>query len=153
MMKSWLIDTNVLIYSYDQTHNMHLPSYELIEYSIGSKISAVITHQNLLEFLAVVTNPKRVTHPLSLDQAFQKIVIYATSFPLINPLQKTFFTFANLISRYKSSRQRIFDFYLSATALDNGINQICTWNVKDFSNISELVVKTPEEVVAPLKNL
>jgi len=148
MMKSWLIDTNVLIYSYDQTSKLHLPSYKFMEYAIGGEIPAVITHQNLLEFLAVVTNPRRVKHPLSLDQAFQKIVIYATSFPLINPLQKSFFTFANLILRYKTTRQRIFDLYLSATALDNGINQICTWNTKDFLEINELVVKTPEEIIA-----
>ena len=96
----------------------------------------------------MVTNPKRVKNPLSLDQAFQKIVIYATSFPLINPLQKSFFTFANMILRYKTTRQRIFDLYLSATALDNGINQICTWNVKDFVAIADLIVKTPEEVIA-----
>ena len=148
MMKSWLIDTNVLIYSYDQTYELHLPSYKFMEYVIGGEIPAVITHQNLLEFLAVVTNPRRVKHPLSLDQAFQKIVIYATSFPLINPLQKSFFTFANMILRYKTTRQRIFNLYLSATALDNGINQICTWNTKDFVEITELVVKTPEEVIA-----
>lgn len=152
MMKPWLIDTNVLIYSYDQTHEMHLPSYRLIEYSIGGEIPGVITHQNLLEFLAVVTNPKRVRNPLSLEQAFQKIIIYATSFPLLNPVQKTFFTFVSLILRHKTSRQRIFDLYLSATALDNGINQICTWNVKDFVGIAELVAKTPEEVVALLQN-
>jgi len=34
----------------------------------------------------------------------------------------------------------------TATALDNGITQICTWNVKHFKTIAELTAKTPEEI-------
>lgn len=58
MMKSWLIDTNVLIYSYDQACQFHQSSYEFITYSLSAELNLVISHQNLLEFIAVVTNPK-----------------------------------------------------------------------------------------------
>jgi len=151
MTTSWLIDTNVLIYSYDQTQKLHPPSYSLLEYAMAAKIQACISHQNLLEFLAVVINSKRVEHPLSTDEALQKIAFYVTCFSLVHPLPKTFFTFADLISKYPILRDRIFDLYLSATALDNGITQICTWNVKHFKTIAELTAKTPEEILSLAK--
>ena len=145
-MNSWLIDTNVLIYSYDQTQKLHPLSYALIENAIAGSVQVTLTQQNLLEFLAVVTNPKRVEHPLTIDEAFQKLAVYVSSFPLICPTPKTFFTFADLTSRYPA-KGRIFDLYLAATALDNGITQICTWNVKDFDTITELSVNTPKGII------
>ena len=151
MKTSWLIDTNVLIYSYDQTQKLHPPSYNLLECATAGGINAFISQQNLLEFLSVVTNFKRVEHPLSIDEALQKIAFYATRFPLICPLPKTLFTFVDLISKYPTLGDRTFDLYLSATALDNGITQICTWNVKHFKTISELTAKTPEEILSLAK--
>jgi hypothetical protein len=60
-------------------------------------------------------------------------------------------TFADLFARYPSIRERVFDLYLVATALDNGITQICTWNVKHLRAVTELTVKTPEEILPLLK--
>jgi len=148
MTTPWLIDTNILIYSYDETQELHASSYSFLEHAFSGHLSASIAHQNLLEFLAVVTNPKRVEHPLSPDEAFEKIAVYAANFPLIYPSARTFLTFADLFSRYSSVRERIFDLYLGATALDNGITQICTWNVRHIRAVSELTVKTPEEILA-----
>ena len=146
----WLIDTNILIYSYDETQKLHSSSYAFLEHAFSGHLSASIAHQNLLEFLAVVTNPKRVEHPLSSDEAIEKIAVYAANFPLICPSARTFLTFADLFSRHPSIRERVFDLYFVATALDNGITKICTWNVDHFKKIPELTVKTPEEILASL---
>jgi len=104
-----------------------------------------------LEFLAIATNPKRVNFPLSIEDAFQKIAIYEATFRLISPKPETFLTFRKLISRYPTFRERIFDLYLTATALDNHISQIVTWNKKDFQKISEITAKTPEEFISSMK--
>jgi len=150
MMTPWLIDTNILIYSYDQTQDLHPFSYTFLELAFSGHILASVAHQNLLEFLAVATNPKRVDHPLTPDEALEKIAVYATNFRLISPLSKTFFTFTDLFLRHPSIRERVFDLYLAATALDNGISQLCTWNVDHLKKISELTVKTPEEILTLL---
>ena len=147
MMTPWLIDTNILIYSYDETQELHPSSYAFLEHVFSGHISASVTHQNLLEFLSVATNPKRVELPLSPDEALEKIAVYTANFSLISPSAKTFFTFTDLFSRHPSIRERVFDLYLVATALDNGIRQICTWNVDHLKKISELTVKTPEEIL------
>lgn len=57
MTTSWLIDTNILIYSFDETQGLHSSSYSLLEHAFSGKLSASIAQQNLLEFFAVVTNP------------------------------------------------------------------------------------------------
>ncbi len=151
MMTSWLIDTNVLIYSFDQTSQFHKPSYDFIAQSLTGELNLYISHQNLLEFTAVVTNPKRVAHPLSIEEAFQKIAIYQTSFSVICPQSETFFTYNRLISKYPTFRERIFDIYLVATAIDNNVRQICTWNKRDFEKINEIRVKDPKEILLSVK--
>jgi len=151
MTTPWLIDTNILIYSYDETQELHSSSYAFLEHPFSGHISASIAQQNLLEFLAVVTNPKRVEYPLSPDEALKKIAVYVANFPLVSPSARTFLTFVDLFSRYPSIRERIFDLYLAATALDNGISQISTWNVNHFKTVSELIVKTPGEILTSLR--
>jgi len=146
----WLIDTNILIYAYDETQELHPSSYAFLEHAFSRHISASIAHQNLLEFLAVATNPKRVENPLTPVEALEKIALYTANLSLISPSARTFFTFTDLFSRYPSIRKRVFDLYLAATALDNAITQICTWNVDHLNKISELTVKTPEEILASL---
>jgi predicted nucleic acid-binding protein len=150
MTTPWLIDTNILIYSFDETQDLHPFSYAFLELAFSGRITAYVAHQNLLEFLAVATNPKRVEHPLTSDEALEKVSVYNTNFSLISPLAKTFFTFTDLYSRYPAIRERVFDLYLVATALDNGITQICTWNVDHLKKISELTVKTPKEILTLL---
>lgn len=48
---SFLIDSNVLISSYDETEQQHRTSYSLLEKSMNKEIQAAIAHQNLLEYL------------------------------------------------------------------------------------------------------
>lgn len=146
-MRYWLVDTNVLIYSYDKEHDLHVHSYQFMERAFAGNVTGAIAQQNVLEFLAVVTNPKRVEYPLSLEEALQKVTLYAASFPVICPSAKTLFTFAGLVSKYPAMSDRVFDLYLAATALDNGIARICTWNVKHFRKIVEVAVGTPEEIM------
>lgn len=150
-MNSWLIDTNVLIYSYDIKQQHHSFSYTFVEKCISGEITGIIAHQNILEFLAVVTDPRRVENPLTFDQALQKIAVYVSTLPCISPLKITLFSFAGLLSKYGTTRKRIFDLYLVATALDNNVSSICTWNTKDFQGIEEIEVKSPVEILETLK--
>ena len=95
-------------------------------------------YSGLSEFFSVVTNPRRVEHPLTLDEALQKLTVYQLIFPVITPLSGTFNRMIHLLNRYPVFRERVFDIYLTATALDNNIRHICTWNTKDFKSISEI---------------
>lgn len=50
------------------------------------------------------------------------------------------------------TRTKIFDLYLAATALDNGITQICTWNVADFVGIQKIEAVSPEQILGYVPN-
>ena len=64
-MTSFLIDSNVLISSYDETEKQHPESYLLVGKAVAGELQAFLAHQNILEYLAVVTDPGRVENPLS----------------------------------------------------------------------------------------
>ncbi|MBD3287649.1 hypothetical protein GF337_02495 [candidate division KSB1 bacterium] len=102
-----------------------------------------------LEFLSVATNRRQVNFPLKMHDAIQKISMYASSFHLVSPTPDTFAIFIRLL---KSSqiRENIFDLYLAATAMSNNVDQICTWNIKDFEKIEAFHLLTPEEILSSL---
>lgn len=153
MTMSWLIDSSVLVSSYDEAEEQHKVSYALVEKAMAGEISACVAQQNLLEFIAVVTSPKRVAHPLSLGDALSKVADYIACFELISPGGMTFFTFEELLRAYPAIRERVFDVYLAATALDNGVEKMCTWNTRHLGNIRSLTVRTPVEVLQGSKRV
>ena len=148
----FLIDSNVLISSYDITEQQHKHSYLLLQQAMSGRVKAALAHQNLLEYLAVVTDSRRVEHPLSLREAFVNIDIYTASLGVIFPKVTTVGTLQELSKVKSVTRTKIFDLYLAATALDNGITQICTWNVADFVGIPKIEAVSPEQILGYVPN-
>ncbi len=62
---SFLIDSNVLISSYDQTEEQHECSYALVECAMNRDVEAVVAQQNFLEYLAVVTDTNLMKYGFS----------------------------------------------------------------------------------------
>jgi predicted nucleic acid-binding protein len=147
MRMLFLIDPNVLISSYDETEEQHERSHELMQKAMNEEVEAVLAHQNLLEYLAVATDPKRVEYPLPLEDALASIDIYISSLHIISPKATTFALLQRLLRAKPVTKGRIFDLYLAATVLDNGITQICTWNPADFEGVPQLEVATPAQIL------
>src|SRR3989338_1161472 len=61
---------------------------------------------------------------------------------IITPINKTHSIFFEILSN-SSDPSDIFDYYLAATMLDNGINRILTINTKDFSKIPGIEAVNP----------
>ena len=146
----FLIDSNVLISSYDQIEKQHAHSYALVERAMNRDVEAVLAHQNLLEYLAVVTDRKRVEHPLSLEEALMNVDAYGASLNVISPKPTTIALLKRLLQAKPVTKGKVFDLYLAATALDNGITRICTWNPADFEGLPQLEVVTPERILGEL---
>jgi hypothetical protein len=121
-----------------------------MERAVNGEMPAVLSHQNLLEYLAVVTDPKRVELPLSSEEALANIDFYTSALSIIFPKPTTITTFKKFIRQKPVTKGRVFDIYLAATALDNAIKQICTWNVSDFEGLSEITTITPKQVLEEL---
>lgn len=144
MSEPVLFDTNVLVAAADLDSSNHKIAKELHQKVEEGEIEAVIAHQNLEEFLAITTDPKRVKTPLSPTIALKEVEKYLFSrFRLISPKDDTIFIFVSLLRKKPAKAQRIFDVYLAATMLSSGVGTIYTENVGDFAKYSEIETINP----------
>lgn len=76
-------------------------------------------------------------------EAFEAIGGIAKGIEIIYPRFDTYHIALELIKKYHLKSDQVFDGYLAATALSNGIDTIATDNVKDFKKFKEIKVKNP----------
>jgi predicted nucleic acid-binding protein len=160
MTTSWLIDSNVLVYAFfhkpgeedrqDAETRLRLDSRRVLTLAAEGKLSAAVAQQNLLEFLAVITSPKRVTSPVGLPEALRACEAYLSFCFLTTPKSSTYLAFQTLTTQWRGARERLFDLYLGATALDNDLSHICTWNSKHFRGLPGLTAATPSHLISSL---
>ena len=101
----------------------------------------------LNEFFAVVTSQGRggVTHPRSQDAAWAEVENYLESETIvkIHPTASTLQRLGELFATYHPLGRRVFDLYLVATMLENGVTRMYTYNTRHFSPIREVEVLVP----------
>lgn len=119
----------------------------MVTAAIEGRVRGCVAYQNLLEFYAVVTNPLRVTQPLSARAAREVLSHYLTRLPfrLLHPTDETGVWLLRLLAEIPGRGARVFDLFLAATMLTHGVSAIATFNTNDFSRIPGLVVFDPGE--------
>ena len=136
-----LIDTNILVYAYSGTDERKSElAFELLEDCFDREESFAVCLQNLSEFFFVVT--KHVERKLSAEDA-KKItqdIIDFKGFKKIQYDENTLFRAMNFVDNYKVD---FWDALIASTMIDNGIVNIYTENVKDFSKIPGINVVNP----------
>jgi toxin-antitoxin system PIN domain toxin len=140
-----LVDTNVLVYAADKTSPFHQSAKILRDKGVAGKSSLCVCPQVLNEFFAVVTDPKRVGSPRSQEEALLEIEKYHRSrnflkiFPGPDVIEKTL----DLLKRYSTTRQGIFDLHLVATMLSNNVTRLYTYNQDHFTRFTEINLLSP----------
>lgn len=140
------VDTNVLVYAADTTAEFHEPSRRLRERGFRGEVPLAVSPQVLMEFFAVVTNPRRVTNPRSPQEARAEIEKYirAGTIRKIYPHEDIVERMLTLLQQYPQvARQEVFDLYLVATMLSNGVSRIYTYNQEHFRRFEGIEVLTP----------
>ena len=135
-----LLDSNILIYAYNQSSPFHKKAFSLLRDVLEKKVKGVITHQNLLEFYSISTDPKRVEKAISPQACSEVVKDLRQNLSLIYPNVESFNKLLFLIDEHRLKGARIFDAYLVATCVSNGITNILTVNKEDFINFSEIKV-------------
>ena len=140
-----LLDTNVLIYASDPTSKFNNKARELLRNVLEGRVNACVSTQNLYEFYAIVTDPKRVAKPLDIKQASSLLQNYieAENLPKIFPKETNLTHLAHLIKKYKISKQEVFDAVLVATIMDNSVKTIYTADEKLFRKFTNIKVVNP----------
>lgn len=72
-----LLDSNILIYRHQALSEFHAQTKALLKKGFRKDLLLCICPQVLNEFYAVITNPKRVTDPISPMEAIKEIEKYA----------------------------------------------------------------------------
>jgi toxin-antitoxin system PIN domain toxin len=141
-----LVDTNVLVYAADTSSSFHEPSQQLRDRGFRGEVPLVVTPQVLMEFFAVITSPRRVTAPRSPEEARTEVekYIHADRLQKIYPDQATLEHTIELLQQHPQvTRQEIFDLFLVATMMANGIIRIYTYNHQHFTRFAGIEVLTP----------
>ncbi len=136
-----LIDSNILIYGYDNTDpHKHKIAQKLLEQCWKKTSTFAISSQNLAEFFVIVT--KKIPHPLPLEEA-EQIIADIIHFPNWQVLNYDEQTLLKAIGLHKKERKHFWDAVIVATMLQNSVFHIYTENAKDFSGYESINAVNP----------
>jgi len=132
-MSKLLIDTNILVYGIDQDSAFYKRARKIFD---QEEKQLATTSKNLVEFLAVVT--KTSGYNLSNDVALDLIERIIQGMEIIYPTHESMAIFLDLMIRYQPKGLRFHDFEIISIALANGLQEVATFNTKDFKAVNEI---------------
>jgi predicted nucleic acid-binding protein len=145
------LDTNVLVYAHDTASQYHVDSANLLTKIIEGLWQGVLAEQTLIELYRILTNRTAMRNTsLSSAQAHRLIydVYWVEQFQIIYPTESTLQKTLELAEQRKIVSAKIFDLRLAAVALSAEVDSFATYNVKDFQDIENLTVATPQQILA-----
>ena len=134
-----LIDSNVLVYALNDSSPKQKAAREFF---IANQDELVLSHQNITETLRVITHPK-FQNPYTISKALKRLSYIINEATTIHPNSHTLEIFTQLIKKNKVTGSQIFDAYLVATAISNGVNKIATDNEKHLGTYQQIKVINP----------
>lgn len=126
------IDTNVLFYSLNRDNPFHREARENLAILV-EKQSAVLTQQNLVELASALT--RRGVPSKTAERHLRDL---AEAIPVLKPTAETLRFFLDKMKDSSVTGARLFDLYLTATLMSNGVDHFYTYNERDFQNIEGL---------------
>lgn len=149
-MTRYLLDTNILLRSYDPAS----PSYKLAVEAVFKLIQrgdeCVLTSQVLIEFWVVATRPVEVNGlGWSVEQTRGVVETLLGQLPLLEESEQIFPNWFNLVVAGRITGKRTHDIRLIAVMLAYQITHILTFNVNDFTIASapNLIIVHPQDLV------
>jgi predicted nucleic acid-binding protein len=138
-----IIDTNVLVYAADVRAPQYAAAQALRDAAARGEFTAYLTTQIVLEFVSIVTSPKRVASPRRVVEAWVEIRRLTTAFPVLTFEDDDLRAVAQLSEDLAVKGADVFDLAIAATALRSGINIIYTFDARIFSRVPGLEVRQP----------
>ncbi|MCL0057703.1 PIN domain-containing protein [Dehalococcoidales bacterium] len=142
------VDTNILAYALDTESLFHLKAIDLVNRAGRGEIRICISPQVAGELYATITNPRKVSHHLSPDEAVEIVrsIWEAENIQKLYPKESTLKLTLDLVKRYQLRALDFFDAQIVATMLENGLTTLYTVNEDDFAIFEEIKAVNPFEV-------
>jgi predicted nucleic acid-binding protein len=137
---SIFIDTNVLIYANNRESDLCDSARKRLDELTVSGTSLFISDQVLREYLVIMTRPGFIEKPVSTKSAIEDTERMKKEFILLFPDLNSLDTLIELLRKYEIKGKRIHDAAIVSLMLTNGIKDILTHNIDDFSSFQEINV-------------
>ena len=133
------LDTSFLVAVEVACHPEHAAARAVAEGLRRNGDRFVITPQVVAEFLHVVTDPKRFSAPLTMEQALERVKLWwdAKDADRVAPTDGTVTWFLTAMANHRLGRKRVLDALLAGTFHTAGISSVLTLNPADFAVFPE----------------
>jgi predicted nucleic acid-binding protein len=138
MKKKIIVDTNILIYAFDENSIHHKVCYSLI----NSNENLYTTHNNQLEFYRVLTS-KAFLKNYSIDLVKQALLFIKQRIIIVYPTEITEIILTDLVNQFTPKSGQIFDFLILAQTIENDLDVIYTYNISDFPSNLQISIAEP----------
>jgi predicted nucleic acid-binding protein len=129
------LDTSFLVAVEVRSHEEHAVARTRFQKLLKAGDSFSISPQILAEFIHVVTDPRRFTSPLTLEQAVERAEIWWNAAEIVHifPTSESTLLFLGWLEEFKLGRKRLLDTMLASTLLSNGVTSLLTLDRNDFA--------------------
>lgn len=139
------LDTGFLVASEVTEHAEHTNSRATLARLLGAGDQIAIAPQILSEFIHIVTDPRRFTHPLDMTAARQIAEQWWNANEVLHvfPNDEATKQFLDWLHQFGLGRKRLLDTLLAASYRQAGIQSLLTTNPADFGVFGVFTCVTP----------
>ncbi len=139
------LDTTFLVQAEISEHPGHGPAKSQLESFISTGETLVLAPQVMAEFLHIVTDPRRFSKPLSMEDAAARADLWWHGKEVSHalPTSESVTLFLSWVKEHRLGRKRLLDTHLAATYFCHGVRSIVSSNVRDFQTFGCFEVLVP----------
>jgi predicted nucleic acid-binding protein len=139
------LDTGFLVAAEVTEHGDHTATRDALARLLSAGDTVAIAPQVLAEFIHVVTDPRRFTHPLDMIAARQLAEQWWTASNVVQVFPDSAATshFLAWPQQFSLGRKRLLDTLLAATYRQAGVYSLLTTNAADFAVFGTFTCITP----------
>jgi predicted nucleic acid-binding protein len=129
------LDTSFLVAVEVGSHEQHTACRARFQKLLKAEDTFCLVPQILAEFIHIVTDPRRFSSPLTLEQAIERAGIWWNAAEVIHafPTAESTLLFLGWLEEHRLGRKRLLDTMLASTLLAGGVTSILTLNRDDFT--------------------
>ena len=144
---TYAVDTDFLVAVEVREHLFHPFADNLLSRLLDEGHLLGISPQSLAEFIHVVTDPRRISQPLSMADAIGRAESWWQAAEVVRllPDSRSTLLWFDLLRQHRLGRKRLLDTMLAAVCRSNDVRKIISNNEQDFRVLGFLDVVTYRE--------
>jgi predicted nucleic acid-binding protein len=128
------VDTSFLVAVEVSSHAEHAKVRSRFQALVKRRDTFALAPQTIAEFIHVVTDPRRFSSPLTMDQARERAELWWNAAEVVHvfPTAESTLLFLGWLDEHRLGRKRLLDTMLASTLRADGVSSILTLNRGDF---------------------